>query len=71
LAGSAANLGAVGFREHLREVEQAGREADWPTVDRLLPDVEPQWDRLRAALEQLSGRAVPLAGAEKSFPHRP
>ena len=53
LAGSSANLGAVGLREVLQAMEGAARRADWAATDRLRPDLDWQWQMVRDALNQL------------------
>ncbi|HWA26960.1 MAG TPA: PAS domain S-box protein [Lacunisphaera sp.] len=52
LAGSAANLGAAGFRRVLQEVETAARQEDWAAVARLRPDLDHQWELVRDVLEK-------------------
>ncbi len=53
LAGSAANLGAGRLRERLKQIEQAGRQADWPAIKRLGPELDREWNVVRDALEKL------------------
>ena len=55
LAGSAANLGALGLRQSLQELEYAGRKAEWPAADRGRLVLEREWNSAREALHSLQG----------------
>jgi PAS domain S-box-containing protein len=53
LAGAAANLGARSLRQAALRVEKAGRDAAWPEMERLLAELDREWERVRYALAHL------------------
>jgi len=55
LAGSAANIGAIGLRQCLLDFEYAGRKAEWPAADRSRATLDREWAAVRDALQSLQG----------------
>ena len=53
LAGSAANIGATGFRQALHDLEYAGRKPDWPAADRFRTAMDREWNSVREALQSI------------------
>lgn len=54
IKGSSSNFGAVALHDVARSMEQAGKEQDYPTVQALLPAMQAEFSRVKAALEQLN-----------------
>jgi PAS domain S-box-containing protein len=53
LAGSAVNIGAIGLKQSLQELEYAGRKAEWPAADRGRTILDREWTAVRDALQSL------------------
>jgi CheY-like chemotaxis protein len=55
LAGSVSNIGAMGLKQSLQELEYAGRKAEWPAADRGRTILDREWTAVREALQSLQG----------------
>lgn len=55
LKGSAGSIGALGLMELLRGLESAGQKRAWSEAEGLLPRVDVEFDRVKAALAAQAG----------------
>ncbi|MBI2516449.1 MAG: Hpt domain-containing protein [Opitutae bacterium] len=53
IKGSASNFGALALCDIARRMEQAGKDQTYPTVQTLLPALQTEFTRVKAALENL------------------
>ena len=54
LKGSAGSMGALPLMELLRDLEASGQSSSWAVAEPLLPRIEREFDRVKAALETAS-----------------